>query len=40
GAGIVADSDPQKEQEETENKAAGQLAAVALAELLAAEERS
>jgi anthranilate synthase component 1 len=36
GAGIVADSDPQREQEETENKAAGLLAAVALAEQIAA----
>ena len=32
GAGIVADSDPEREQDETENKAAGMLAAVALAE--------
>jgi anthranilate synthase component 1 len=39
GAGIVADSDPQREQEETENKAAGLLAAVALAEQIAAGER-
>lgn len=31
GAGIVADSDPAKEQEETENKAAGLIAAVDLA---------
>lgn len=38
GAGIVADSDPRREQAETENKAAGQLAAVALAEHLAAAE--
>jgi anthranilate synthase component 1 len=37
GAGIVADSDPASEQRETENKAAGLLAAVALAERL--EER-
>ncbi len=36
GAGIVADSDPLKEAEETENKAAGMMAAVALAEQLAA----
>ncbi len=35
GAGIVADSVPAKEQEETENKAAALLAAVALAEQLA-----
>lgn len=35
GAGIVADSDPGKEAEETKNKAAGLLAAVALAEHLA-----
>ncbi len=32
GAGIVADSDPAREEEETENKAAALLAAVALAE--------
>ena len=32
GAGIVADSDPEAEQRETENKAAGMLAAVGLAE--------
>jgi anthranilate synthase component 1 len=38
GAGIVADSDPAAEQRETEAKAAGMLAAVALAEEL--EERS
>jgi anthranilate synthase component 1 len=31
GAGIVADSDPQKEFEETQNKARGMLAALALA---------
>jgi anthranilate synthase component 1 len=31
GAGIVADSDPTREREETENKAAGTLAAVRLA---------
>ncbi len=37
GAGIVADSDPASEQRETENKAAGLLAALALAERL--EER-
>jgi anthranilate synthase component 1 len=35
GAGIVADSDPAREEEETENKAAALLAAVALAEELA-----
>jgi anthranilate synthase component 1 len=34
GAGIVADSDPLAEQRETENKAAGLLAAVGLAEEL------
>ncbi|MDX1631308.1 MAG: anthranilate synthase component I [Thermoanaerobaculia bacterium] len=34
GAGIVADSDPEREREETENKAAGMLSAVALAERL------
>jgi anthranilate synthase component 1 len=34
GAGIVADSDPAAEERETENKAAGLLAAVALAEAL------
>jgi anthranilate synthase component 1 len=34
GAGIVADSDPAAEQQETENKAAALLAAVALAERL------
>jgi anthranilate synthase component 1 len=34
GAGIVADSDPAREEEETENKAAALLAAVALAEEL------
>jgi anthranilate synthase component 1 len=34
GAGIVADSDPGREQQETENKAAALLAAVALAEEL------
>jgi anthranilate synthase component 1 len=38
GAGIVADSDPASEQRETESKAAGLLAAVALAETL--EERA
>jgi anthranilate synthase component 1 len=32
GAGIVADSDPHREEEETENKAAAMLQAVALAE--------
>jgi anthranilate synthase component 1 len=35
GAGIVADSDPASEERETENKAAGMLAAVALAEEIA-----
>ena len=34
GAGIVADSDPEREEQETENKAAALLAAVALAEEL------
>jgi anthranilate synthase component 1 len=34
GAGIVADSDPESEARETENKAAGLLAAVALAQEL------
>jgi anthranilate synthase component 1 len=34
GAGIVADSDPETERRETENKAAALLAAVALAEKL------
>jgi anthranilate synthase component 1 len=34
GAGIVADSDPAAEERETESKAAGLLAAVALAEAL------
>jgi len=34
GAGIVADSDPAAEERETENKAAGVLAAVTLAERL------
>jgi anthranilate synthase component 1 len=38
GAGIVADSDPAAEERETENKAAGLLTAVALAEAL--EERT
>ncbi|HYG64214.1 MAG TPA: anthranilate synthase component I [Thermoanaerobaculia bacterium] len=38
GAGIVADSDPAAEERETENKAAGLLTAVALAEAL--EERA
>ncbi|HXU47080.1 MAG TPA: chorismate-binding protein, partial [Thermoanaerobaculia bacterium] len=38
GAGIVADSDPAAEQRETESKAAGLLAAVALAERIAATE--
>ena len=32
GAGIVADSDPEREQRETEEKAAGMLAALSLAE--------
>jgi anthranilate synthase component 1 len=36
GAGIVADSDPEAEERETENKAAALLAAVALAEELEA----
>jgi len=40
GAGIVADSDPDAERRETENKAAGMLAAVALAERIAERERS
>ncbi|MBE9532114.1 MAG: chorismate-binding protein, partial [Proteobacteria bacterium] len=31
GAGIVADSDPQKEFEETENKARGMLKAIEMA---------
>jgi anthranilate synthase component 1 len=35
GAGIVADSDPEREQRETEEKAAGMLAALSLAEELA-----
>jgi anthranilate synthase component 1 len=34
GAGIVADSDPRAEEHETENKAAGLVAAVELARLL------
>ncbi len=38
GAGIVADSDPAAEQRETENKAAGVLAAVAMAERLEARD--
>jgi anthranilate synthase component 1 len=37
GAGIVADSRPELEEKETVNKAAGMLAAVALAEALEAE---
>ncbi|MEM8960510.1 MAG: chorismate-binding protein [Acidobacteriota bacterium] len=37
GAGIVADSDPAAEERETENKAAGMLAAVELAEALETE---
>ncbi len=40
GAGIVADSDPDAERRETENKAAGMLAAVALAEQIAERERA
>jgi len=40
GAGIVADSDPDAERRETENKAAGMLAAVALAERIAERERA
>jgi anthranilate synthase component 1 len=36
GAGIVADSDPAREEEETENKAAGLLAAVDLAQSMEA----
>jgi anthranilate synthase component 1 len=35
GAGIVADSDPEREERETEAKAAGMLAAIALAEEIA-----
>lgn len=38
GAGLVADSDPAKEEQETENKAAGLLAAVSLAQQLEAAE--
>jgi anthranilate synthase component 1 len=38
GAGIVADSDPRREEQETEHKAAALLAAAGLAERLAAEE--
>ena len=34
GAGIVADSVPESEEKETENKAAGLLAAVGLAQTL------
>jgi anthranilate synthase component 1 len=34
GAGIVADSDPEREERETEEKAEGMLAAVALAEAI------
>ncbi len=34
GAGIVADSDPAAEERETENKAAGLMAAVELAKQL------
>jgi len=40
GAGIVADSDPDAERRETENKAAGMLAAVALAERIEERERA
>jgi anthranilate synthase component 1 len=40
GAGIVADSQPEKEEQETENKAAALLAAVALAEELEGEDDS
>ena len=40
GAGLVADSDPAKEEQETENKAAGLLAAVSLAQQLEAAERN
>jgi anthranilate synthase component 1 len=36
GAGIVADSDPAAEDEETRNKAKGALRAIALAERTAA----
>ncbi|MDA8016603.1 MAG: anthranilate synthase component I [Thermoanaerobaculia bacterium] len=39
GAGLVADSDPAAEERETENKAAGLLAAVSLAQQLEAAER-
>ena len=39
GAGIVADSDPAAEERETESKAAGLLAAVALAEALEKADR-
>jgi len=38
GAGIVADSDPEREQHETESKAAGLLAAVELARELETRE--
>jgi len=38
GAGLVADSDPATEEKETENKAAGLLAAVSLAQQLEAAE--
>ena len=37
GAGIVADSDPEKEERETESKAAGLMAAVELARHLETE---
>jgi anthranilate synthase component 1 len=37
GAGIVADSDPEREERETEQKAAGLLAAAGLAERLEAD---
>jgi anthranilate synthase component 1 len=36
GAGIVADSDPASEEQETKNKAAAVLAAIAAAETLRA----
>jgi anthranilate synthase component 1 len=34
GAGVVADSDPERERLETEGKAAGLLAALSLAEAI------
>jgi len=40
GAGIVADSDPESEERETENKAAATLAAVALAAKISREEEA